>query len=79
MITEKYQKLAKAYIRAGQRFLDTHPNSVKCKKYDNVYEWFTLEVFYNLEEDWNKMKTGIFDKPDLKKFLEDKFGIDLTL
>ena len=28
---------------------------------------------------WNKVSTGLFGKPDFKKFLEDKFGIDLTL
>lgn len=50
-----------------------------CQRYDNVYEWFTRDVFYSSNADWNKVSTGLFGKPDFKKFLEDKFGIDLTL
>lgn len=76
---QKYPKLAKAYIRAGQRFMDTHPDSITCKRYDNIYEWFTRDIFYSSDEDWNKVSAGLFGKPDFKKFLEGKFGIDLTL
>lgn len=76
---KKYPKIAKAYIRAGQRFMDTHPDSMKCKKYNNVYEWFARDVFYSSNEDWNKVSEGLFDKPNFKKLLEDEFGIDLTL
>lgn len=76
---QKYPKIAKAYLRAGQRFMDTHPDSKACQRYDNVYEWFTRDVFYSSNADWNKVSTGLFGKPDFKKFLEDKFGIDLTL
>ena len=76
---QEYPKIAKAYLRAGQRFMDTHPDSMARKRYDNVYEWFTRDVFYISNADWNKVSTGLFGKPDFKKFLEDKFGIDLTL
>ena len=76
---QKYPKIAKAYLRAGKRFMDTHPDSMTCQRYDNVYEWFTRDVFYSSNADWNKVSTGLFGKPDFKKFLEDKFGIDLTL
>lgn len=76
---QKYPKIAKAYLRAGQRFRETHPDSKACQRYDNVYEWFTSNVFYSSNADWNKVSTGLFGKPDFKKFLEDKFGIDLTL
>ena len=76
---QKYPKIAKAYLRAGQRFMETHPDSKACQRYDNVYEWFTRDVFYSSDADWNKVSTGLFGKPDFKKFLEDKFGIDLTL
>lgn len=76
---QKYPKIAKAYLRAGQRFMDAHPDSKACQRYDNVYEWFTRDVFYSSDADWNKVSTGLFGKPDFKKFLEGKFGIDLTL
>lgn len=76
---QKYPKIAKAYLRAGQRFMDTHPDSMARKRYDNVYEWFTRDAFYSSNAEWNKVSAGLFGKPDFKKFLEDKFGIDLTL
>ena len=76
---QEYPKMVKAYLRAGKRFMDTHPDSRTCQRYDNVYEWFTRNVFYSSNADWNKVSTGLFGKPDFKKLLEDKFGIDLTL
>ena len=76
---QEYPKMVKAYLRAGKRFMDTHPDSRTCQRYDNVYEWFTRNIFYSSNADWNKVSTGLFGKPDFKKFLEDKFGIDLTL
>ena len=76
---QKYPKIAKAYLRAGQQFMETHPDSKACQRFSNVYEWFTRDVFFSSNADWNKVSTGLFGKPDFKKFLEDKFGIDLTL
>lgn len=76
---QKYPLIAKAYLRAGQKFLDTHPNSKAMEKYESVYEWFTRDVFFSSNEEWNTVSKSFFGKPDFKKFLEDKFGTDLTL
>ena len=59
--------------------METHPDSMACKRYDNVYEWFARNVFYSSNEDRNKVSTGLLGKTNFKKFLEDKFGVDLTL
>lgn len=76
---QKYPLIAKAYLRAGQKFLDTHPNCKALEKYESVYEWFTRDVFFSRNEEWNTVSKSFFGKPDFKKFLEDKFGTDLTL
>lgn len=76
---QKYPKMAKAYLRAGKQFMDTHPDGGVCKRYNNVYEWFARNLFYSSEAEWNEANAGLFNKPDFKKILEDKFGIDLTL
>ena len=76
---QRHPLIAKAYLRAGQKFLDTHPSCKAKEKYESVYEWFTRDVFFSRNEEWNAVSKSIFGKPDYKKFLEDKFGINLTL
>lgn len=76
---QKHPRIAKAYLRAGQKFLDTRPDSPAVSRYDNVYEWFTRDVFYANNKDWEKANGTLFGKPDYKKFLECQFGIDLTI
>lgn len=76
---QKYPLIAKAYLRAGQKFLDTHPSCKALERYESVYEWFTRDVFFSRNEEWNTISKSFFGKPDFKKFLEDKFGTDLTL
>lgn len=71
--------MARAYLRAGQRFLNNHPEAKVSQRYDNVYEWFARDVFFPREKDWQKTNVSLFGKPDWKEFLEREFGIDLTL
>ena len=72
-------RMVKAYLRAGQKYRDTHPDVKTVKRYDDVYEWFTRDLFYSREEDWQRVSNTMFGKPDYKAFLEEQFGIDLTL
>ena len=76
---KKYPKMAKAYLRAGVKFRASHPDSYCVAHYDDVYEWFTRDVFYPRKKDWDRVSGGLFEKPDYKAFLEKEFGIDLTL
>ena len=71
--------MVKAYLRAGQKYRDTHPDVKTVKRYDDVYEWFTRDLFYSREEDWQRVSNTMFGRPDYKSFLEEQFGIDLTL
>jgi phosphoadenosine phosphosulfate reductase len=41
----RYPGMVRAYIRAAQKFLDTHPDTDTAGKYSDVYEWFTREAF----------------------------------
>jgi len=74
-----YPRIVKAYLRAGQKFLDNHPDSKTAKRYSSVYEWLTRDIFYPSEKQWMEEKQHLFGQPDYKSFLEDYFGIDLTL
>ena len=72
---EQYPNMVKAYIRAGQKYLDTHPESKTAKTYSSVYEWFVRDVFYEKQDKWEQSKQGMFGQTDYKAFLEEKFNI----
>lgn len=78
---KQYPRMVKAYLRAGQKFRDTHPDVKTAHEYADVYEWFVRDVFFETQDKWEKHKAkGLFDMTvDYKAFLEKKFGIDLTL
>lgn len=66
-----YPHLVKAYIRAGIKFMQTHPDSRINKYYSSVYEWFVRDLFCDhlTQEEWNaKYKTSILPPPILRNF-----------
>ena len=52
-----YPGMVRAYIRAAQKFLDTHPDTDTAGKYSDVYEWFTREAFFEKQNEWENHKT----------------------
>lgn len=66
----------RAYLRAGQRWCDTHPR----KLFDNVYELFVYRVFYHKTEDYfmDFKSNSLFGKPDAKTLIEKYFQISLN-
>lgn len=76
---KKYPGMVKAYLRCGNEFLKSHPESKTAKRFSDVYELFVADIFFKYYKDFVKAKGGIFsDKPDYKKFIEDYFHITLT-
>lgn len=71
----KYPNMVKAYIRAGQKFLDSHPSAKSNSLYANAYEWFYRDVFLQNSQEWKDLNSGLFGKPSYKDFLENKFMI----
>lgn len=51
--------MVKGYLRAAQRFIDTHPANKTWKKYADVYEWFVREIFFDKQNAWDDHKTVI--------------------
>jgi len=64
-----YPGMVKAYIRAGQKFRDTHPDSKNVKMYADVYEWFYRDVFCESQEQYRMGVDNIFGKPDFKQLI----------
>lgn len=74
---KQWPGMVRAYIRAGQKFRDTHPDAKATGMYANVYEWFVRNVFFERQSKWNESRDGLFEAPDYKQFLEQEFKIKL--
>ena len=74
---KRYPRMVRAYIRAGQKYRDTHQDAKTVKAYGSVYEWFYRDVFCYRQSDFEQSKQGMFGTPDYKQFLMDYFGIEL--
>ena len=75
----RYPGFVKLYLRGGQRFWDSHPDSGQRKYFKDVYEWFTMQLYCDTMAEF-KAKFGptMFDGGiDCKRFLEERFGIRL--
>lgn len=69
--------MVKAYIRAQQKFRNTHPDSKNTKRYADVYEWAVREFFYDKQWQFEQSQGGMFGNIDYKQFLMDYFDINL--
>lgn len=77
---KKYPNLVKAWIRAGKKWMDTHPTTRCHQLYGDVYRLFVKDVFINSRKGWASFMeatSGFFGDVDCKQFLEDYFKIKL--
>ena len=77
---KKRPGMVKAYLRCGNEFLKSHPESKMAKIFSDVYELFVANAFFDRYNDYTKAKLGggmFDDKPDYKKLIEDYFHITL--
>ena len=75
---KEHPNMVKAYVRAAQKYIDTHPSSVPASEYGDAYTWFVRDVFYRRlsKEKWEEMqKNKILPPPDYKEFLQNYFHI----
>lgn len=74
----RYPGMVRAYLRAAEKYRNAHPDVDTVKKYADVYEWFTREVFFERQAYWEDHKTVTqFTPPHYLEFLEKYFGIEL--
>ena len=74
---KQYPNMVKAYLRAAQKFLDTHPNSKSPQKYANAYELFARDVLFQSTSEWNDANNGLFGKPNYKELIQKTFNVKL--
>ena len=75
-------RMARYYINAAKKYLETHPNNKITKMFNgNVYDWFTSQIFCDGEREFREKfgASEIFkdDAIDTKAFLEQQFNIEL--
>lgn len=79
---KKYPKMFRNWVRAYQRWFEMHPNTKSRKTFANVYDAVYMKMFCdNMQEFYDAIAPTIFIEHQLvtKDFLEEYFGIDLTL
>lgn len=74
---KEYPKMVKPWVRAGQKYLDTHPNSATRARFDNAYDYFAAHLFDSLDYFNAVTHASLFGKEDWRQRLEDYFGIEL--
>lgn len=76
---KRYPNLVKAWLRAGVKWWENHPNIKIRKMYRSIYEVFVNDLFFKSYEDTIRaIRGGLFNNPiDCKKFLEEYFKINL--
>ena len=76
---KEHPNMVKAYIRAGQKFRDTHPDAKSIKTHPTVYQQFVRDVFFERQKAFEEhTAVGLFaEHIDYKLFLEQYFNITL--
>lgn len=73
-----YPKIAKQWIKAGQRFLDTHPDTITARRFEDGYQYFAAHLFDSLDVFEAVTHASLFSqKEDWKQRLEDFFKIEV--
>lgn len=76
----KYPKMFRNWVRAYQKWLDTHPDSKSAQTFPDAYHAVYMKLFCdNMQEYYNVFGGGqLFDnQANAREFLEGYFGIDL--
>ena len=76
---KKYPGMVKAYLRYGNEYLRSHPESELANQYSDVYEYFVANAFFDNHKDYakEKLEGTFYDKTDYKQLIEDYFKIKL--
>lgn len=72
---KQYPNMVKAYLRAAQKYLDTHPNNKSAKSFANAYEFFARNVLFQSTSEWNDANNGLFGKPNYKELIQKTFNV----
>lgn len=73
----RHPNMVKAYIRAGQKFRDTHPDATTIKNCPTIYHQFVATCFFDRWKKYKDFDHNIFGPNDYKSINEDYFHIKL--
>lgn len=72
-------RFLKAYLKAGKKWWDSHPDVSSHRNFRCVYDLFVHNIFFDSYADFRRGVglDGLFEPIDCKKFLEEYFKIEL--
>lgn len=75
----RFPNMIKAYIKAGQKYRDSHPERKDVKRFASVYEWFCFNLFGDSsQKQFDKwLSTVRIEDGDYKSFIENYFDVKL--
>lgn len=74
----EHPKMLKQWLKAGQEWWDSHPNTGSRKKFRNVYELMVHNMFFRSYDSFKSaIDSEFMETVDCKDFLEKKFNITL--
>ena len=73
----EFPSVLKARVRAFRRWWNMHPDSKTAKKFPTLYHSLYMKLFCHDMTEYYDRTGGLFGEVDMKKWLEDYFGIDL--
>ena len=80
---KRYPKMLKAWMRSYKTWLENHPNTKSAQTFENVYQATYFKLFCGNMDEYNQIWGGLHlfenEQVSAKEFLENYFGIDLTL
>lgn len=76
---KRYPRMLRAYIRAAQKYLDSHPDSKTTTTYRDAYAYMYRNMFLDSERQFSELNNSLFGRPDFKSMLENEFNINLTI
>lgn len=80
---KRYPGMLKAWIRAANKYLKSHPDCSTAAKFGDGWHMMTQDLFFNTYEDYHNVfgAAQLFsdEAPDAKAFLERYFNYDFSL
>lgn len=70
---KKYPKMLKAWIRAGKKFFDTHPQAAVHEKFGDVYNLAVHDLFFASYEDYANVFRGGGNYLKVRKLIQRNF------
>lgn len=68
-----------AYLKAGKKYLESHPDTKASQDNSDVYEYFYRHVCVKTDKKFRMDRDNMFGKPNYKELLEQIFEMKFNI